>query len=534
MLARVGAGRLELTEAHRFAERAGARSAARCTGTCSRCYRGVLDGLRAAGPPGGSTASASTPGRSTTACSTPTGALLGNPVHYRDGRTDGVLDQGARRRSGGRACTRRPACSCCRSTRSSSWWRRPAARPARGGRPAAADPRPARVLAHRGRAAPSSPTPRPPSCSTCVRRDWSADLMARARDPAGSCSRRCANPATAIGDLAPSGVGRARAAGRCRSSRSGSHDTASAVVGVPARGERFAYISCGTWSLVGVELDRAGAHRGEPAGQLHQRGRRRRHGPLPAQRDGPVAAAGVPARLGRRSTWTTLLRAAADDAAVRRRRRPRRPGLPAARRHAGPHRARPAGGSGSRAPAEPGRDRAVHPGQPRPGAPPHGRATPQRLSGREVDVVHIVGGGARNELLCQLTADACGLPVRGRPGRGDRAGQRAGPGAQRSARSAAPWPTCGTCCARRTSCGATSRAPTRRPGARPRHGCSDRRRFTPTWPGGPGCRSGGHAGASAPVPGRRRPARTASPGTPSGCRRRGTAAPRPDAARRPG
>jgi rhamnulokinase len=33
-----------------------------------------------------------------------------------------------------------------------------------------------------------------------------------------------------------------------------SHDTASAVVAVPARGKRFAFISSGTWSLVGCEL----------------------------------------------------------------------------------------------------------------------------------------------------------------------------------------------------------------------------------------------------------------------------------------
>jgi rhamnulokinase len=35
----------------------------------------------------------------------------------------------------------------------------------------------------------------------------------------------------------------------------------------------------------------------------------------------------------------------------------------------------------------------------------------QRLTGQEVDVIHIVGGGSRNALLCELTADACGLPV---------------------------------------------------------------------------------------------------------------------------
>jgi rhamnulokinase len=38
-------------------------------------------------------------------------------------------------------------------------------------------------------------------------------------------------------------------------------------------------------------------------------------------------------------------------------------------------------------------------------------ADARRLSTRDVDVIHIVGGGARNPLLCQLTADACGLPV---------------------------------------------------------------------------------------------------------------------------
>ena len=35
----------------------------------------------------------------------------------------------------------------------------------------------------------------------------------------------------------------------------------------------------------------------------------------------------------------------------------------------------------------------------------------ERLSGQPVEVVHIVGGGSQNTLLCQLTADACRRPV---------------------------------------------------------------------------------------------------------------------------
>jgi rhamnulokinase len=35
----------------------------------------------------------------------------------------------------------------------------------------------------------------------------------------------------------------------------------------------------------------------------------------------------------------------------------------------------------------------------------------QRLTGRDIRALYVAGGGARNELLCQLTADATGLPM---------------------------------------------------------------------------------------------------------------------------
>jgi rhamnulokinase len=39
----------------------------------------------------------------------------------------------------------------------------------------------------------------------------------------------------------------------------------------------------------------------------------------------------------------------------------------------------------------------------------------EELVGRKMEVIHVVGGGSQNSLLCQLTADACNRPVRAGP-----------------------------------------------------------------------------------------------------------------------
>jgi rhamnulokinase len=184
----------------------------------------------------------------------------------------------------------------------------------------------------------------------------------------------------------------------------GSHDTASAVVGVPAGGPDFAYISCGTWSLVGVELDapvlteasRLANFTNEGGVDGTVRYLRNVMGLWPLQEClREWGSPDLPALL-REAAAVPAFQAVVDlDDPIF---------LPPGDMVGRLTRA------GERAPT--GRAeivRCVLDSL----ALAHRRAVrqAQELSGRHVDAVHIVGGGARNELLCQLTADACGLPV---------------------------------------------------------------------------------------------------------------------------
>lgn len=60
------------------------------------------------------------------------------------------------------------------------------------------------------------------------------------------------NPGHVIGTLTPE-VQKYTGLGAVPVVAVAGHDTASAVIGVPAKNENFAYLSCGTWSLLGIE-----------------------------------------------------------------------------------------------------------------------------------------------------------------------------------------------------------------------------------------------------------------------------------------
>jgi rhamnulokinase len=192
----------------------------------------------------------------------------------------------------------------------------------------------------------------------------------------------------------------------------GSHDTASAVVAVPATSERFAYVSCGTWSLVGLELDAPVLSEASREANftnelgvdgsvrylrnvmglwlLQESVRTWNAAGLPADLPDLLAAAALVPAL------TTVVDVDAPEFLA--------PGDMPARIAAAAER------SGQTPPQSQAETvRCILDSL----AVAYRRAVRQagELSGRDVDVVHMVGGGVRNELLCQLTADATGLPV---------------------------------------------------------------------------------------------------------------------------
>jgi len=188
----------------------------------------------------------------------------------------------------------------------------------------------------------------------------------------------------------------------------GSHDTASAVVAVPfADARRAAYISSGTWSLVGVETDAPVLT--DAAREANFTNEGGVEGTIRFLRN--VMGLWVLGELMRE--WEV------DDVEAVLRDAERAPSGPVV----------DIDDSVFLAPGPMQRrleDACVASGQ----QPPGTRGGLARcvleslaqayrdtvllaseLSGQPVDVVHVVGGGARNELLCRLTADACGVPV---------------------------------------------------------------------------------------------------------------------------
>ncbi|MGH8965948.1 MAG: rhamnulokinase, partial [Actinomycetes bacterium] len=86
------------------------------------------------------------------------------------------------------------------------------------------------------------------------RQEWATEIATRLGLPAEILAP-LRDPGSVIGGVRPTVAAGLGLRGEVPVIAVGSHDTASAVVGVPAASDSFAYISSGTWSLVGLELE---------------------------------------------------------------------------------------------------------------------------------------------------------------------------------------------------------------------------------------------------------------------------------------
>ena len=423
MAGRVGSGLLELREAHRFPNlpvSAGGTLHWDILGL----YREVLDGLRAAAD-GCELASAGIDSWGVDyGLIDSGGALLGNPVHYRDRRTEGAVE---------RVLARIPAeelyaVTGIQQLAINTICQLTAAEGTPQLRAAATLLLIPDLLGYwlTGSAGAEITNASTTQLLDVRTRTWATSLIARAGLPRGIFPP-LRQPGDTVGELLPDVASGAGLPAGLPVVAVGSHDTASAVAGVPAQGENFAFISSGTWSLVGMELDEAVLTEASRLANFSNEtgidGTIRylrnvaglwllqeslRTWSASARADGARGPSG-PSTVGGPDSLDDLLAAAARAPALCSVIDPDDPAF------------LPPGDMPSRI-----ADACRRTGQP----PPRDRAGTVRcildslalayrrtvrqvqdLSGRHADTVHIVGGGARNALLCQLTADACELPV---------------------------------------------------------------------------------------------------------------------------
>ncbi|WP_226353270.1 MULTISPECIES: rhamnulokinase family protein [unclassified Pseudonocardia] len=411
MTVRMGPGTLDLTEAHRFANRP-VRVRGILHWDVLDLYRGVLDGLRAAGRAAGRLDGVGVDGWAVdVGLLDDDGTLLGNPVHYRDPSHRAGVDAvhavvGPEELYAVNGLQHLPFNTVFQL----------AAR--QGGAALAVAQRMLLVPDLLGYWLTGAVGAEVTNASTtglldARTRRWSTDLAVRlGLDP--GLLVPLVEPGDRIGELLPEVLATTGLSGPVPLTAVGSHDTASAVLGVPAAGDDFAYVSCGTWSLVGVELEKPVlTEDARTSGFTNELGV-----------DSTVRflrnVMGLWLLQESLRTWTDADGGAAPDLDALLAEAGRRPAFGSVVDAGDPRFLEP-GDMPARI-AEACRER----GEP----VPADRAAVVRcvldslalayrsavdraaeLSGRSAPVVHLVGGGARNKLLCDLAADACDRPV---------------------------------------------------------------------------------------------------------------------------
>jgi rhamnulokinase len=243
-----------------------------------------------------------------------------------------------------------------------------------------------------------------------ARRDWDAGIIDALGFPR-HLFQTIVQPSTVIGEILPALARKTGIDPHACVRATASHDTASAVAAVPALTANFAYISSGTWSLMGIEtgapiitpetLSMNFTNEGGACGTC--RVLKNITGMWLLEECRRVW------NMTDRGSYDELIAAAAGERPFRALIDPDDPAF-----------AHPADMPGALCRAAALREQFPSASQ---GAVTRmileSLALKYRLvldelriiSPHPIDVLHVIGGGSRNALLCQWTADACGIPV---------------------------------------------------------------------------------------------------------------------------